>query len=328
MREISSEIAEHVTTKGYSSVLAPSHNLRELEDRWVDIDVALTTSLRSTLDRLGRKSIKIYFPLIIPYGWLSMRRQITTLAGMLSTIPIDAVWLRVSNFKNDKSAASVRKYTEGAQTLLSSERPLIADHVGGLSGLSLLAMGSVGGLSHGIGAREGFRANDWQKYDAGDFGMRTRVYTSDLDLYFDSPSLKAITDNPAIRSRVGCKDKQCCPRGIDDMLGNARQHFVNSRFGQLARLGKSPESRRAGSFIRNELIPIGANLIKLDHALSEHEDLQRRIQKKRQFVDGLRLTLESMQTEPSAELRRSSIPRRIPYRPVAAVQEISKRPTI
>ncbi len=325
---IARSIAEAAVSHGFSAVLAPAHYLSTPSDSWIDVDIELTKALRQELDALGGNEVRLYYPLLIPYGWLSSRETMIALAGVLSTVPINAVWLRVSNFQNDKSAAAVRHYIEGARALLSSDRPLIADHVGGLSGLAVLACGAAGGLAHGIGIREGFKVANWQKTNRGNFGVRTRAYVGEADLYIDTKTFGPVLDNPVIRSRMGCKNKQCCPRGLDDMFGNAKGHTINTRFEQLALLAQSTESQRTGSFIRRSLIPTGATLIKLDHALQAHPELQRRIQRKRRFVDDLRLTLESVSVETGAEVRRSRIPRRAPYRPMPAAQQNNQRPTL
>lgn len=309
-------IADTAVSGGFSAVLAPTHYLSSLNDRWIDVDAALTKSMRSALDALGGRHIRLYYPLLIPYGWLSAREQMIPLAGFLSTMPINAVWLRVSNFQNDKSAAAVRHYIEGAQVLLSSDRPVIADHVGGFSGLAILAFGAAGGLAHGIGAHEGFKVASWKKTTDG-FGIRKRVYIADADLYIDAKTFNPVLENPVIRARMGCKNKLCCPRGVDDMFSNAKVHTINACFEQLAVLAESAPSQRINTFIRQALVPTGANLIKLDHALSGYPELQQRIQRKRRFVDDLRLTLESLSVEAGAGVRRSSIPRRAPFRPAA-----------
>src|SRR5690606_22507133 len=133
---------------------------------------------------------------------------------IVSTMPINAVWLRVSNFQNDKSAAAVRHDIEGARVLLSSDRPVIADHVGGLSALAIGAFGAAGGLAHGIGAHETFKVANWNKVGSDGFGIRKRVYIADADLYIDARTFGPVLETPVIRARMGCKNKQCCPRGM------------------------------------------------------------------------------------------------------------------
>lgn len=328
IRRITRNIAEMAISGGFSAVLAPAHYLSSSSDRWIDADVELTKSMRSELDALGAGHIHIYYPLLIPYGWLSSHEMMISLAGILSTMPINAVWLRVSNFQNDKSAAAVRHYIEGARVLLSSNRPVIADHVGGFSALAIVAFGAAGGLAHGIGAHETFKVANWKKVGSDGFGIRKRVYIADADLYIDARTFGPVLENPVIRARMGCKNKQCCPRGMDDMFGNAKAHTINACFEQLALLAENTPSQRPITFIRQALIRTGANLIKLDHALSDHPELQKRIQRKRRFVDDLRLTLESLNVETDVNVRRSSIPRRAPFRPMPAVQRNNQRPTL
>ncbi len=284
--------------------------------------------MRSELDALGGGHIHLYYPLLIPYGWLSLHEAMISLAGMLSTMPVNAVWLRVSNFQNDKSAAAVRNYIEGTRVLLSANRPVIADHVGGLSGKAIVAFGAAGGLAHGIDAHEAFKVANWKRAAADGFGVSTRVYIADADLYIDARTFGPVLENPVIRARMGCRNKQCCPRGMDDMFGNAKAHTINACFEQLALLAEGTPSQRPNAFIRQALIRTGANLMKLDHALNGYPELQQRIQRKRRFVDDLRLTLESLNVETGVNVRRSSIPRRAPFRPMSAVQQNNQRPTL
>lgn len=321
-------IANTTVARGFSAVLAPTHALSATSDRWIDVDIALTRFLRRELDAVGGEGIKLYYPLIIPYAWLASHERMIALAGTLSTTPSDAVWLRVSNFKNDKSAAAVRHYIEGARALLSSDRPLIADHIGGFSGLAILAFGVAGGLAHGIGVREGFSVTNWQKTNVEPFSPSTRAYVGDADLYVEPRIVAPVLEDPVIRARMGCKNKRCCPRGIDDMFGNAKNHVINTRLEQLAAIASGAPSHRAAAFIRHALIPAGATLIKLDHALNEHRELQRRVQKKRRFVDNLKSTLESLNVEAGSNVRRSPIPRRASFLPPTPAPRPSPRPTL
>ena len=326
--EIASSIATVVIEQGCSAVLAPAHYLSDSDDAWIDIDVALTKALRDALDKRGGRRLRVYYPLLLPYSWLTSSDRMIPLAGVLSTMPINAVWLRVSNFQNDKSAAAVRNYIEGARTLLSADRPLIADHVGGFSGLAILAFGAAGGIAHGIGVREGFKVANWRRRPGQGFGAGARTYVAGADLYLSKSVIEPLLDDPVVRSKVGCTNKHCCPRGVEDMFTNSKIHLINSRYDQLAAISSSLESRRAGDFIRRMLISAGSQLMNLDHALSSYPDVQMRVQRKRRFVDDLRYTLESLASETSVSSRRSSIPRRIPVRPLAVSNDNNTRPSL
>ena len=324
---VATSIARTAILHGFSAVIAPAHALDDDQVGWIDVDVKLTQALRQALNANGGSGIRINYPLIIPYSWLSSDPQMLLLSGAMSTVPVDAIWLRVSNFSNDKSAAAVRNYIEGTQLLLRANRTLVADHITGVTGLALIAFGAAGGLAHGVGAKESFRLANWYKPSAGGFGAGTRIFVSDTDLYFGKASLEPLLNDPVIRTKLGCRNKHCCPRGVHDMMSNHKAHLINSRFDQLAQIQGIPDSRKAQEFVRQTLMPMGTRLMKLDHALARYPELQRKVQKKRRFVDDVTIALSDLVKDRPAATR-SLIPKKLPFRPSAVANNSNIRPTL
>lgn len=327
IESIAVAIARRAALFGFSAVLAPTHAIDDEGRKWLDVDLDMCHALRKGLDENGGSRIRINYPLMIPYQWLMTEKTMLALSGAMSTVPIDSIWLRVSNFHNDKSAAAVRNYIEGAQPLLRANRTLVADHITGVSGLAIVAFGAAGGLVHGIGTKESFRSSDWFKPPAA-FGIKARVFIPDADLYIQKETLEPLLKDPALRTKFGCTRKYCCPRGVHDMMTNPKVHLMNSRFDQLAEIQASPESRRAPDFVRRVMRPMGTQLMKLDHALAGHSTLQKKVQRKRRFVDDLTIALEDLAREMAGTSTRSLIPRKLPFRPTAVANNNNTRPSI
>ena len=57
------------------------------------------------------------------------------------------------------------------------------------------------------------------------------------------------------RSAFGCRDSNCCRRGVDDMTDAPARHFLYQRTQQVAGLGQIPESIRPTEFLEDNLRP-------------------------------------------------------------------------
>ncbi|MGE4220979.1 MAG: hypothetical protein AB7G39_16155, partial [Alphaproteobacteria bacterium] len=115
--------------------------------------------------------------------------------------------------------------------------------------------GAVGGISHGVGQKETFKAADWRKPPSGGGGASARAYVHELDRYFKIDQLQAIFGVKGGRSRFGCNDTNCCPHGSEDMIESSHAHFLTQRHQQLDDLSSIPEARRAEHFLLRHLDP-------------------------------------------------------------------------
>ena len=107
------------------------------------------------------------------------------------------------------------------------------------------------------------------------------------------------------------------------------QQFCNKpvELYEFAIRSTSPESRRAPDVVRRVMRPMDTQLMKLDHALASHGSLQKKVQRKRRFVDDLTIALEDLAREMAGTGTRSLIPRKLPFRPTAAANN-NTRPGI
>jgi hypothetical protein len=252
--DVAKLVAEFAVRHGFDAVLTSSHLIETTADGWHALDVQLCERLRQELDRLGGHDIAIDYQILTTSALLKDERQRRELVHGIATLPIENVWLRVSGFGAAATGAATRHLIEVLRDLHQFGRPLVADCCGGFPGLAILALGAVGGISHGVGQRETFRASDWKSQPGGG-GNSRRVYVPDLDRHFTEDQLDAIFEARGGRSRFACNDTDCCPHGREDMFENPDAHFIGQRWRQLNDLARVPETRRAERFLLQHLDP-------------------------------------------------------------------------
>jgi len=247
-------IAEFSVQHAVNVILTPTHLLETAVDHWRSVDFSFCEMLRQELDRLGGRAVAIDYQLIITNTMLRDEEQRSRLIRGISDLPVENVWLRVSGFGATATGAGTRHFIESVADLHQLGRPFVADCAGGFAALAALAFGAVGGICHGVGQREGFRASDWKKPPARG-GSKRRIYIPELDRHFPEDQLNAIFAARYGRSRFGCNDSSCCLHGIDDMTENPRAHFITQRNRQLENLSVVPDARRAEHFLLQQLEP-------------------------------------------------------------------------
>jgi hypothetical protein len=208
----------------------------------------------TSFDRLGGRAIAIDYPLITTNALLRDEQQRPQLTAGINDLPIENIWLRVSGFGATATGAGTRHLIESVADLHQLARPFVIDCAGGFAALAAIAFGAVGGISHGVGQKEGFKASDWKKPPGGG-GTRKRIYIPELDRHFPEDQLNAIFAARGGRSRFGCNDTSCCLHGTDDMMENPHAHFITQRNRQLEDLSVVPAARRAEHFLLQQLDP-------------------------------------------------------------------------
>ena len=160
-------------------------------------------------------------------------------------------------------------------------------------GLSLLAFGAVGGLAHGVTLGERFDTSSWLKKSEGKpFGAKTRVYIPQIDLMLPRVDAEKFFEagGGRARSAFGCRDTNCCHRGIDDMLQAPARHFLYQRTQQVAGLGQIPESIRPSQFLEEHLRPASDDALKATK-LALPDDLAKKTARQAKRMNDLRTTL-------------------------------------
>lgn len=252
--DFAKRFAEFVANIGPSAVLAPVHVAEA--DEWRSIDIRSTERLRIELDRAGAKDVAIDHLIII--GAREFRDSEIRSAALVGVggLPVQNQWVRISSFGATSTGIMTRDVIEAARSLQDSGLPLVLDMAGGFAGLSALAFGAFGGISHGVGQLESFNLAYWRKPPSGKGGGTSpRAYVPDLDRYLTGEQLQTFFAARGTKARFACADSSCCAHGHEDMLENGHAHFITQRSRQLEALSKIPPSRRAESFLLRQLDP-------------------------------------------------------------------------
>ncbi|HEX4184124.1 MAG TPA: hypothetical protein VHY34_12785 [Caulobacteraceae bacterium] len=248
-------IAEFAIKAGVDAVLAPTHLIEKATDAWRRIDLRLCEALRHELDQCGGADVTVDYQLITTSALLKDVTYRASVVADVACMPVENVWLRASGFGATATGAGTRHFIESARGVLEVGRPLVVDMAGGFAGLGAVAFGAIGGISHGVGQKESFKAADWRKPPSGGGGASARAYVHELDRYFKDNQLQALFGAKGGRSRFGCNDTKCCPHGGEDMIESSHAHFLTQRHRQLDDLSAVPEARRAEHFLLRHLDP-------------------------------------------------------------------------
>ena len=254
-RKRAAQIAEFAQTYGFTQILGPTHILQSPNDPWLRRDIAMMGYLQEALG--GQESeISLLYSLALPIQILRDRVQRRALVAAVADAPFDALWLRIENFGSDATGEKTAAYIEACTDFQTLGVPIVADHVGGLPGLGLMAFSAVGGIAHGITMLEGFRPAPWRnprKSKQGG-GSPVRVYFPKLDLLLKPIDAAALLkSNSRLQGRFGCLDTHCCPKGVPDMLQHPSRHFVYQRSRQVKEISAAPEAVRIQTYLDNEV---------------------------------------------------------------------------
>lgn len=296
-----SALGDFVLQHGFTQVLAPTHLLRSVYDEWLDIDLENVRRLKNHLDRRNGGNIPIVYSLAITYAMLRDPVQRQALLEALRTIPISAIWLKVDGFGSNSTATAARAYLNAARDFHELGLPVIADHVGGLVGLSLLAFGAAGGIAHGVAQNERFSSSHLRRPRGdGRFGIARRIYVPKLDLLLKPKEAKALLDaSSRAKAMFGCRDTHCCPRGITDLIDNPGRHFLYQRIKEVGGLSQVPERLRPQRFLEEHLRPATDAALAAANLKWQDEVMARRTRGHRKRLDSLRIALgEHARTTP------------------------------
>jgi hypothetical protein len=296
-RGIIAAIGDCVLKNGFTQVKAPTHVLQSAADDWLSIDVESTHHLREHLNRSDGAHIQVLYSLAINYATFRDPVERRLLIKALRDLPADAIWLRVDGLGAKSTPNGVRGYIEAARDFAGLSMPIVAEGMGGLAGLSLLAFGAVGGIAHGVTFGERVDNSSWRRPRTGHgFGRSRRVYIAELDLMLDPESAgRFLHSSKHAQANFACRDTDCCRVGLKDMLEDPARHFLIQRGKQVVQLGRVPETIRAKTFLENQLRPASDALVKATNMRVDDEDLQKILRVQRKRVDALRVTLSEME---------------------------------
>ena len=310
-RRIVESIARHVVEKGYTAVLAPTHYLTSANSPWLDIDARNTADLRRQLDAAGAGNVPIFYSLAVSYEVFRGVGERRSISDRLRGLPVDSLWVKVSQ-SGALTHAAVRNVVNGAADFHGLEVPLVGDMMGGLRGLSALAFGSYGGICHGVTQKERFDAGPWTRPGGSKnsgFTWPARIYVPRLDMHLKREEAEAFFGAYGSKSRFGCREPKCCPKGWKDMLDNPVRHSLVQRSGEIQRLTDVPQHLRGQRFLEETLRPATDAAVFAESLSFGAERLAKRMKENRKILERLRVGLGEF-LERGSVASYSRIPRR------------------
>jgi hypothetical protein len=309
-RRLIGGIAQFALDHGFTQVLAPTHLLREENERWFETDIESTSTLRDELNRRGGAAIPVVYPLAISYAMLRNQSQREYLVEELKRAPIDSLWLQVDGFGSSSTGAAVRTFLDTATDFHVLGKPIVADRTGGLVGLSLLAFGGVGGLSHGVTIGESFDSAHWRRpRGKKSFGSAHRVYLPQIDMQLSRKEAEALFAlGPKARAHFVCRDTNCCPRGMTDMIENSARHFLCQRMNEVAGLSQVPNVLKPAKFVEQHLRSTTDRLVSASTLPFRDPDFTKRVNLHRKRLDMMRVILGKLALN-STELSVARLPK-------------------
>jgi hypothetical protein len=303
------EIAHFALANGFTQVLAPTHLVSGADDPWFEVDVSNIRHLRNALDRANGAEVQILYPLAISYSAFRTSHERAALIEALPAEQLGSVWLQIDGLGANATAAGIRNYIAAAADLKALRIPVIADGMGGMAGLALLAFGAAGGIAHGVTFGERIDRAAWKRArTSSSFGAARRIYLKDLDLMVEPSQGEALLKSSTRASALlGCRDNHCCPRGMRDTLENPARHFLYQRMKQLGSLGLIPPNLRPSEFISRFLRPISDTLVSTTNWTFPTAELQKMVFKQRRRIDSLRIALAA--DVESAQVRSVLLPK-------------------
>lgn len=284
-----SALAEFALKYGYTQLLAPTHIIGSVDDEWFEVDLQSTHELRNVLDRSKGTRIPLIYSLTLSYRAFRDADQREKIVRRLQDIPAAQLWLRIEGFGSGSTAAATRNFIEGVEDFRELDIPIVADYVGGLTGLALVSFSAVGGLAHGVTLLERFESSHWKKEKTGaGFRAHPRVYLPKLDLHLKTKEAKALFEaTPRAKAAFGCRDTNCCPRGIIDMLKSPGAHFMYQRMEQLSELYRVPERVRPQYFLDQNLRLVADEVLSAANFNWIDERFKKRLSEQRKHIDSV-----------------------------------------
>ncbi|MBV7266761.1 hypothetical protein [Erythrobacter ani] len=252
-RFLASQMAEFAVERDVDAVLSPSQ-LIEVKGSGPSIDANLAEALRVALDASGGGGIALDYQVITTMNLLRDDEFRRDVAKICDQVDCENVWLRASGFDAQSTGAATKRFVENMAELHGAGKPFVGDMIGGLPAIGAAAAGAIGAICHGSGGRESFRIADYRKIPTGGGGGgKRRVFLAGLGRWVSEEQFEKIVGTKGAKSKLFCRDKGCCPQGRDDMIDEAKGHFLNQRNAQIRELSRIPEERRLDHFLAQQL---------------------------------------------------------------------------
>ena len=285
--EFVGSILDFAADKPFTGLLAPAHYLASIDSRWLDVDIDLATRMREEMDGRGDSNRPLYYPLVLHAEVLRNPGHRRRLVERLRTLDVDAIWLRVHPFGATSGPLALRRYIEACRDLHALGIPLVGDRTG-TAGVALAAFGAVGAIEGGLTIGERFDMGSLTRPRSGEpFAPAPRVYLSEIGTFVSRDQARRLFEQRGMKAALGCQREGCCRRGVVDMVGDPRPHFLIARGRELSSLSNMPEPLRAGRYMEQFLRPASDLAVRAARALPELDRHRRRLDGWREALGAL-----------------------------------------
>ena len=293
-RGVVDSIARRVVEKGCTAVLARTHYIESANSPWLEVDVRSTRQLRRCLDSAN---------FLLAGGFVrsvpdrrGAPRHPRSAERCAHRLPVDQGFA-----KRRVDACRSKASGERGCRLALARRASRRRHDGRAARDRRTGIRSVGGICQGVTQKERFNARSWTRTEnSGNpgFTWAPRIYVALLDMHLKRNEAEAFFEARGSKSRFGCRQRNCCPKGVKDMLDNPVRHSLVQRWGEIRRLSDVPEHLRAQRFLEETLRPATDAAVFSESLLFAGEDhLARRMSQNRKVVERLRVGLGSFVQE-------------------------------
>ncbi len=141
--------------------------------------------------------------------------------------------------------------------------------------------------------KERFDAGVWRRRPrAGGGGQNGRLYLPGIDRHYKLADVRAIMKARGGRRLLACQDRDCCPRGLPDMLNDPKAHFLTQRRKQLLDLQRMPDLRRTSRFLDYHLASADRTARQVAKPKIPDDRIQESLRRTTLRLDRLRAALE------------------------------------
>ena len=241
-------IARRVVEKGYTAVLAPTHYIESANSPWLEVDVRSTRQLRRCLDSANFLFAGGFVRSVPDRGGAPGHPR--SAEKCAHRLPVDQGFA-----KRRVDACRSKASGERGCRLALARRASRRRHDGRAARDQRTGIRSV---CHGVTQKERFNARSWTGTEnSGNpgFTWAPMIYVALLDMHLKRNEAEAFFEARGSKSRFGCRQRNCCPKGVKDMLDNPVRHSLVQRWGEIRRLSDVPEHLRAQRFLEENSAP-------------------------------------------------------------------------
>lgn len=313
--QYASSVAAFAVARDFTAILVPTRLQQERSFESFAEDCAVAEAMREALDRDGHRATRLVFPLVATSTVLANKGYRDQLIRRLEVLPVDEILFRIHPFGKNSGPIALRRVLELLTDFQRVQKPLVVDRAGYLGPL-LFSLGVTDRIEFGVASGETFDAARMLRPPAGSFsGQYQGIYLEALRTTVDTKTAGKLLSVNLGRSRYGCTDLSCCPRGAKSMLEDRRRHSVLAQQRLADDLSAVPPTQRAGYYLDRILAPAGDMLFRAGEIVPALQSAHRRVVSIKETVKDWVATSRAPRANPDPKHSSTSGSRILPFRP-------------